>query len=431
MIIRILLFVLSLIQVLYDALIRRIANKQRQKPLPLEVADIYEPERYKTFLSYKKDYQKVSLIEHIVGLCLTAFLLFSDFFVWMEKLGQGQVMMIFIVTVLLMAVMNEIISLPFHYYETFTIEENYGMNKKDHKEFIKDEALSFFLGLLIMLALGLPMIFICEHLGSWTHQFQISYLTSFLITLAITCLFGAIFILLQLISYLVFKTQYTFTDLEEGELRSAIEKMIEGAKKVSRIMVYNESKKSTSKNAFLLKLLWHKEFGIADNFLSENSQRELLAVLGHETGHLKHKKDLFDYLPWLAGLCFFAIVVYCIPHGATISALMAAITSSFNLHVSNYYVLVMVISGIASPLFFLFSLYMNSLSRRNEYEADAYSVSLGYGEDLIRTFKEISAKELMDVNPAPLIETLEFDHPGMYTRIKAIHKEIDKQKAAC
>lgn len=121
----------------------------------------------------------------------------------------------------------------------------------------------FFLGLLIMLALGLPMIFICEHLGNLTYQFQILYLTSFLITLAITCLFGAIFILLYSGSVIWFsKHSIPFTDLEEGELRSAIEKMIEGAKKVSRIMVYNESKKSTSKNA-LLKLLWHKEFGIA------------------------------------------------------------------------------------------------------------------------------------------------------------------------
>ena len=84
------------------------------------------------------------------------------------------------------------------------------------------------------------------------------------------------------------KKQYTFIEMEENDLRRKIESMMDGCKKkVSKIQIYNESKKSTSKNAFLLKLLWIREFGIADNFMNENSENELLAVLAHEIGHYR------------------------------------------------------------------------------------------------------------------------------------------------
>lgn len=51
-------------------------------------------------------------------------------------------------------------------------------------------------------------------------------------------------------------------------------------------------------NKYLLKLLWHREFGIADNFIDGNSERELLAVLSHEIGHLKHKKNWRNFIQY-------------------------------------------------------------------------------------------------------------------------------------
>ena len=95
---------------------------------------------------------------------------------------------------------------------------------------------------------------------------------------------------MSFLSLLVMRKKYTFTEMEDGELRSQIEAYAsEAKKKVRHIKIYDESKKSNDKNAFLLKFLWIREFGIADNFINENSEDELLAVLLHEIGHLKHK----------------------------------------------------------------------------------------------------------------------------------------------
>ena len=39
-----------------------------------------------------------------------------------------------------------------------------------------------------------------------------------------------------------------------------------------------------------------------------------------------------------------------------------------------------------------------------------------------KTFKRLSNDELVNVNPHPIIEFLEYNHPGMYQRIKAIRE---------
>lgn len=48
------------------------------------------------------------------------------------------------------------------------------------------------------------------------------------------------------------------------------------------------------------------------------------------------------------------------------------------------------------------------------------------GEDLIRTFKALSRDELVNVDPHPFVEFTEYDHPGMYRRIKAIREAVGK-----
>ncbi len=75
----------------------------------------------------------------------------------------------------------------------------------------------------------------------------------------------------------------------------------------------------------------------------------------------------------------------------------------------------------------MLSIFNNYVSRKEEYEADDNAVKEGYGEALIQTFKTLSSDELVDVNPAPIIEFIEFDHPGMYNRIHHIHQQIQEK----
>lgn len=175
-------------------------------------------------------------------------------------------------------------------------------------------------------------------------------------------------------------------------------------------------------------MLGHKEFGIADNFINENAEAELLAVLSHEIGHLKHKKDLLDYIFYAIGVILVGVLGFLLIYPEVVLLIFAWIRQSFDLTVNNYYILFTVTSYFITPIMFGMQVFSSYRSRKNEYEADRETVKHGYGEDLIRTFKTLSSDELVNVNPHPFIEFTEYDHPGMYNRIKAIKDAMQKEK---
>ena len=275
------------------------------------------------------------------------------------------------------------------------------------------------------------VIFVGEHLASWTNNYSVGYVKSILICAAVGAVIFLFVVIAKLLSYAILRKQYTFTPMEEGELKDKINKLQEGSKKkVKDIYVYNESKKTTTKNAFLLKLFWHREFGIADNFMNENAEDELLAVLSHEVGHLKHKKDIRNFISYGIDAIFIIIAIYLIANPAVCLWIQAWVRESFDITYANYYVYFVVYSYIVTPIMFLVNVFESYKSKWEEYEADREAVKNGYGEALITTFKTLSSDELVNVNPHPFIEFTQYDHPGMYRRIKAIkeaEENISKQ----
>lgn len=422
---------LALYRWLFDQFETHLIWKQRAKPLPEEVKHIYTEERYKEFLSYRKEYRRINFFLSLFGLILNMIFVLSNFYQLFD-LKNPYLCAAF--TYFVMELINEIVDLPLDYYETFYIEESYHLNKKTKKEWLKDYILHFVFETITMIILIGFLIFLCTNLSTWTNHFKITYQQSFLICLIIFIVIVFIALLLSLLSLVFMKLQYTFTEMEDCELKNQIEAFSkESKKKIRHIKIYNESKKSNSKNAFLLKFLGYRMFGIADNFLDENSHDELLAVLLHEIGHLKHKKNIFNYLNYLFSLFFFIVLVYLIPNAHSIIQLNHFINESFGLKYTNYILSFTIFSYVYLPLIFLFTLYKNFVSCREEKEADYNAVDHGYGQALIDTFTKISSDELIDVNPHPLIELLDYDHPSMYKRISYIQKrqkEIQEKRSS-
>ena len=412
----------------YDLVLGLLAEKKRKEPLPSEVSDVYDPERYQKYLSYVKDNKRAGLVFGIIELAVECLILFSGIFPLIEKLTDYNVYTTLLLTLLLFWITESVTEFLDDYYSTFKIEQKYGLNKKTLKEFFKDYFIGRFSTLIFSCGLSFIIAFIGEHMSVWTDGFSVGWLKAFLISAGIAAAIGLFIVLGQFFSYRMFRLQYKFTRLPDGELRGKIlELQKDSKKKIKEIYVYDESKKSTTKNAFLLKMLWHREFGIADNFINENSERELLAVLSHETGHLKHKKTFLDVLGYFFIALLFALVVIFIANPALPLAAVKWVRDSFGLSKNNYYLIITAVSYAVTPIMFFISVYSNSNSRINEYEADAEAVKNGYGEDLIKTFKNLSSDELINVNPHPVIEFLEYNHPGMYNRIKAILNGITKQ----
>lgn len=428
---RIVLVIFSLFDLVWSRVKAKIAKIQRDKKLPDEVADIYDFERYQTFLDYMADNSRLMFVKQIIDFVLGTAVILSPLFTWIETKSNKNVYIVVLYTFLLLLVIDKVTDIPFSYYNTFVIREKYKQNKMTKKTFIKDTVSELILETFLLIGVLELMTYIVSWLKRLSETANPGYGKSFLICLGIAFVIFTFVVIAGLISLGFLRIQYKFTPLEEGELRDKINKLQESSKKkVKKINVYNESKKSVSKNAFLLKLFFYREFGIADNFLNDNSERELLAVLSHEIGHLKHKKRFIDYLGYIEmGILFIALWLYVASPAKFpfIDIFDNWVMRSFDISVPNYYIILFIVLSFGKPLFALIGLFNNYRQRKEEFEADQEAVSNGYGEELITTFKRLSSDELIDINPHPLIVALYHDHPTIYQRIVAIRKGIEKQ----
>lgn len=407
-------------------IIRWIQWKQYRKPLPAEVADIYDEKRYADFINYKKDSLLPRVIKGAVDFTISVVILFSPFYSWVEGIAGRNVYVICIVTLLVIQLITLLYDVPYRYYMSFVVDERYGMNRLTKKAFIKDYMLDTGETFLGSAALILLVALVSEKIGGWILRQNLSFKGVALAAAAIMGILIAFLYVITSISLLTLRMKYKFTDLEEGDLRAKIESLVKDSKKkLKAIKVYDESSKSNNKNAFLLRFLWIREFGIADNFINENSERELLAVLAHEAGHLKHKKDIFNYIGYVSIVAVVVIFALLVSNAEAVSSFAAYTRESFGLSCNNYYLLTIIAGYAIIPVSWITSLFSNWKSRREEKEADLNAVKEGYGEELIATFKRVSDDELIDVNPAPVIEFCEYSHPGMYQRIKYIREAME------
>ncbi len=89
-------------------------------------------------------------------------------------------------------------------------------------------------------------------------------------------------------------------------------------------------------------------------------------------------------------------------------------------HVSIYASLVF-FGFLYAPLSTLISIAVNYMSRRHEFEADRYSVeTTGKAEAFVEALKKLSVHNLSNLTPHPLTVFLEYSHPPVLQRIKAL-----------
>ena len=78
-----------------------------------------------------------------------------------------------------------------------------------------------------------------------------------------------------------------------------------------------------------------------------------------------------------------------------------------------------------TPVSLLLSIFTTLLSRKNEYEADAYSLEMTENKDaLVSMLKGLAANNLSHLTPHPITVFLSYSHPPVMDRIAAINNKI-------
>jgi len=377
--------------------------RHRSVELPESLRGIYPEQEYKRSQQYKADNQKLSFISSSFNLLVILVFLFLDGFAWVDTwardLSSNKLVTPLIFFGILMLAWD-LINLPFALYDTFVIEERYGFNKTKPKTFITDKIKGYLLTALMGGGLLLLVVWFYYQTGELFWIFAWGVITTF--TLFLTMFY----------SHWIVPLFNKLEPLSEGDLKTAIYQLCHRVGFHLRdVFVMDGSKRSTKANAFFSGLGRKKRIVLFDTLIDELNIREIQAVLAHEMGHYRKRHTLVN------------LVVSILQTGVTLYVLSLlvnnpALSRALGVSEPSFHIALITFSLLYSPISMVLGIAMNFLSRRHEYQADAFAHHYGLSDDLIGGLKKLSVKNLSNLTPHPAYVKVHYSHPPLLQRME-------------
>ena len=376
------------------------------QPIPAELAGIYDDEKYAKAQQYHKALKKLGRISSILSIILTMVFLFMKGFA-LVHLQVAAITTNPILQALLFfgcfAIVSDIIGLPFELYGTFVIEEKFGFNKMTWKTYVVDKIKGYVLGAIIGGALLSAFVWFYSFAGTyfWIYVWIIFSAFTLFFTMFYTSIIVPIFNKLN--------------PLEDGTLREQIEAFAQKVNfPLTNIFVIDGSKRSTKANAYFSGLGSKKTIVLYDTLIKEQSDDELVSVLAHEVGHYKMKHIQTSMISGVLqmGLILFILSIFI--NKPELSQALGLQTD-----VPVFHLGLIAFSLLYSPISMITGIFMNMLSRKNEFEADNYAKeNVGTGEHLVSALRKLSANNLSNLNPHKWYVFFHYSHPPVLERVR-------------
>ena len=302
---------------------------------------------------------------------------------------------------------QSLISLPFSIYDTFVIEQKFGFNRATPATFITDRLKGLALAAVLGLPLGAAVLWIFGNLpNAWLWAWAV--VTGFQL------------ILTYLAPSLIMPLFNKFTPMPEGDLKRDIEALGDKCQfPLTGVFVMDGSKRSTKANAFFTGLGKRKKIALFDTLVEKSSKPELLGVLAHEIGHFRcgHIKQRLAIGILQSAAIFYLLGLATDPDGTFARHLFDA----FGVERISPHVGLVLFSILLEPVSKLLGVISNAGSRRHEFEADAYAAKVtGDRVSLGEALKKMTADHLSHPSPAPLRVWLDYSHPPLVQRLRAL-----------
>ncbi len=392
---------------LFDLILDYLNIKNWSAHVPDLLKDVYSEDKYVKAKEYALANYRFSKIQSFLTLTIILLCLLTGFFGKLDEYARTVsdnpiwIAMIFFGIIVLA---SDLISTPFELYKTFVIEQKFGFNNTELKTFIADKLKGYFLTAIIGSILLTVLVKTFEVTGNNFWWIAWLFLIAFMF---ITTVFYASWILP------IFNK---LNPLPEGELRNAIE---EYSRKndfpLQDVFVMDGSKRSSKANAFFSGLGKKKKIVLYDTLIHAHTKDELVAVLAHETGHYKLKHTMTSFVLAVAQTGIMLFVYSLLQNNPQLAIALGAGHSGFHLELLAFGFLYSPISGLTS-------LFMHILSRKNEYEADAFAKKTYSGTALINALKKLSADNLSNLTPHPAYVFFHYSHPPLLKRLEALTK---------
>ena len=390
-----------------DTFINYLNSKHFNDSIPKELDDVYNKEEYLKSQAYKKVNYKFSLLSSTFSIVTTLLFFLLDGFAYVDNLARFYSNNPILITLIFFGIIlfaSDILATPFSYYKTFVIEEKFGFNKTSKKIFIIDKIK----GWLMMLVIGGLIL----ALITWFYLITTS--NFWLYTWALISFFALFMNLFY--SKLIVPIFNKQTPLEEGELKIAIENF---AKKIGfkldNVFVIDGSKRSTKANAYFSGFGTQKRITLYDTLINDLEIDEIVAVLAHEVGHYKRKHIIYNLLLSITLTGFTLYILSLLIGNQLLSQALGVENASFHIGLIAF-------SILYSPISEITGLFMNSLSRKFEYQADNYAKENFNSTALITSLKKLSKNSLSNLTPHPLYVKIHYSHPTLLQRILNLKK---------
>mmetsp|Transcript_9551 Transcript_9551/g.14328 ORF Transcript_9551/g.14328 Transcript_9551/m.14328 type:complete len:499 (-) Transcript_9551:2169-3665(-) len=325
---------------------------------------------------------------------------------WTETEHEIKITLLFLGIV---TIVGTITSLPFELYSTFEIEKKHGFNKQTLGLFFTDKLKGLVLSAVFggpFVALLLKIIFMGGdkfYLYVWAFTFVFSVIMMTLVPVVIMPLFNK------------------YEKLPDGPLKDSIYEL---AGKLSfpltKLFVMDGSKRSSHSNAFMFGFMKNKRIVLFDTLMTQVSNDEILAILGHELGHWKmgHTVTNFVVTQVYTGFMFYFFSLCYNSH----ELYRAFGFDDQSRPIPTIIALVLFTSTIWAPVDKALSFIMTVHSRKCEFQADEFSVDLGMSSKLQSGLCKIHLENLGAMSPDSWYSTYHYSHPPLVERLSAMMK---------
>lgn len=311
----------------------------------------------------------------------------------------------FMVYVLLLGAGFSVLFMPVNWYTGYYLEHKYNLSNQTMMKYIIENLK----GLAVSLLIGAPVLLffwyaLLTYESYWWLPFAI-----FIFLLSV--------VLARIVPIVILPLFYKVEPLENDTLKERIKSMaIDAGLKVENVYSFDMSKNTKKANAAFTGLGKAKRIILGDTLLESFNEDEIETVIAHELGHYKKKHITKNILIgtissfatlWLIALLYdMSLSWFDFDHRTTLAALPLLSVWS------------MLLGVIQSPL-------SSYLSRKFEYEADEYAVSVT-GKPLVFTeaLDKLTEQNLGDREPHPFVEWMFYSHPSIKNRVAAIKKLI-------
>jgi STE24 endopeptidase len=320
-----------------------------------------------------------------------------------------------VVFVVAVGAISSLLDLPFALWRTFRLEQRFGFNRTTPRRFAADRLK----GAALSLGVGVPLLYGLFWLmrgasGFWWPGlwWLWAWAGMVLLMLATTVAYP------RWIAPLFNR----FTPLD-GPLRARVESLLRRCGfEASGLFVMDASKRSAHGNAYFTGFGRAKRIVLFDTLVAQNTEDELEAILAHELGHYK-LRHVATGLVRGAALLFLALFA------VGWLARQPWLLESFGLvHRDDALALVVcvLVVQMAAPLV---SVAGNWLSRRHEYQADAFARRMVGADPMVSALVKLARHNASTLTTDPLYALVNFTHPPVPLRVQRLRGSVAAAQA--